>query len=141
MSSFGRPASARVLSVVFLLGAILTVGMQLVAGGAGVAAAIRIGPGLDVVEAGTLADLATGFFVVSWVPVAVMCLAAGLAAIVAHALPSWLGWTALLVSVGFFVGEAAPLSPIWYAPNFLYFAWILAVSVVLLRSGRVQAPA
>jgi hypothetical protein len=90
---------------------------------------------LDATGASVLFGLSNGIFVVSWSAVAAFLAASGFAAVWTRALPPWLGWSALVIGIALFLAGAAPLGAIWYLPYFLFFVWVLATSVVLLRSG------
>ena len=90
---------------------------------------------LDATGASVLFGLANGIFVVSWSAVAAFLAASGFAAHWTRALPRWLGWSALVIGIGLFLASADPLGAIWYLPYFLFFFWVLATSVVLLRSN------
>ena len=124
-----------VASTALLISACVTLAMQMASGAVNEAAAIRVEHGLDVSEAGTLADLATGFFVISWVGLGLMLLAAGFGALSSGALPRWLGLTAGLIGAGFLVVSAVPLAAFWLVPFFSFYVWVVSVSVVMLRSA------
>ena len=89
---------------------------------------------LDATGASLLSGLSNGIFVVSWFAVAAFLVASGFAALWTRQLPTWLGWSALVIGIGLFLAGAAPLTAIWLLPYFLFFVWVLAASVVLLRS-------
>jgi len=89
---------------------------------------------LDAVSASILYGLSNGIFVISWAAVAAFLVAAGVASLWSRALPSWLGWAALVIGVALFLAVAAPLGVFWYLPYLLFFIWVLAASVVLLRT-------
>jgi len=89
---------------------------------------------LDATGAGVLFGLSNGIFVVSWSAVAAFLAASGFAALRTRALLPWLGWSALVIGIGLFLAGADPLGAFWYLPYFLFYFWVLATSVVLLRS-------
>ena len=89
---------------------------------------------LDATSASVLSGLSNGIFVVSWSAIAAFLAASGFAALWTRALPPWLGWSALVIGIGLFLAAAAPLTAIWFFPYFLFFIWVLATSVVLLRT-------
>ena len=97
---------------------------------------------LDAVGASILWGASQGLFVVSWCAVGGFLVAAGAAALWSHGLPSWLGWWALVIGAGMFISSAVPLTSIWFYPYVLFFAWVIAASVVLLaqapRSRRAE---
>ena len=90
---------------------------------------------LDATGASVFSGILNGIFVVSWSAIAAFLAACGFAALWTRALPRWLGWAALVIGAGLFLAGAAPLTAIWYFPYFLFFLWVLATSVVLLRTG------
>jgi hypothetical protein len=84
--------------------------------------------------------LSNGIFVVSWSAIAAFLVASGFAALSTRALPQWLGWAALVIGIGMFLAGAAPLSPIWFFPYFLFLVWVLATSVVLIIGKPISSP-
>lgn len=88
---------------------------------------------LDAASASVLSGLSNGIFVVSWSAIAAFLAASGFAVLRTRTLPTWLGWSALVIGFGMFLAGAAPLTAIWFLPYFLFFVWVLATSVVLLR--------
>jgi hypothetical protein len=89
---------------------------------------------LDATSASVLSGLSNGIFVISWSAIAAFLGASGFAALWTRALPPWLGWSALVIGIGLFLAGAAPLTALWFFPYFLFFVWVLATSVVLLRT-------
>ena len=128
--------SAGIASIALLISSGVTLAMWMASGAVNEAAAIRVDHGLDVSEAGTLADLATGFFVMSWLGLAVMLLAVGFGALSSGALPRWLGWAGGLIGASFLFASAAPLAVFAFVPFVSFYSWIASVSVVILLSGR-----
>jgi hypothetical protein len=89
---------------------------------------------LDATGASVLYGVSNGFFVISWAAIGGFLVAAGVASLRSRAFPSWLGWAAVAIGVGMFLAVIAPLSAFWLLPYFLFFLWVLATSVMLLRS-------
>ena len=127
-------------SIALLIGASETVAMYMASGAANEAAAIRVDRGLDLSEAGTLADLATGFFVMSWIGVATVVFAAGVGIIASGALPRWLGWVAVVIGAAHLVAEAFPLTALGFVALLAFYVWVPVTSVLLLRSAGVKEP-
>ena len=90
---------------------------------------------LDATTASILFGIANGIFVASWAAIGGFLAASGAAALWSRALPSWLGWSALVIGPALFLTSAVPLQPIWYYPYFLFYIWVAATSVILLRSA------
>ncbi len=89
---------------------------------------------LDATSASVFYGLANGIFVVSWAAIAGFLVTAGMAALWSHTLPRWLAWSALVIGAALFLTVAIPLTFVWFFPYLLFYVWVLAVSVVLLRS-------
>jgi len=59
-------------------------------------------------------------------------------------LPRWIGWSSFVVALAHLVatlslardGAFSPTGAFGQAPGFLYLVWMLAASVVLLRTGE-----
>ncbi|HEV2476737.1 MAG TPA: hypothetical protein VGX22_09355 [Candidatus Dormibacteraeota bacterium] len=100
--------------------------------GIGVAETFRHGD-LDATAASVFYGLANGVFVTSWAAIGGFLISAGLASVWSRTLPVWLGWAGLVIGLGMFLAVAAPLTAFWFLPYFLFFFWVLATSVVLLR--------
>jgi len=90
---------------------------------------------LDATGASVLSGLANGIFVVSWSAIAAFLGACGFAVLWTRTLPSWLGWSAVVIGIAMFLSGAAPLTSVWFLPYVMFFGWVLAASVVLLRTG------
>jgi hypothetical protein len=90
---------------------------------------------LDVSTASLMYGLGNGFFAASWFAIAGLLFAAGLGALASRALPRWLGWSGLVSGVGYFVAACVPLTNLWFIPYALFYFWVVAVSIVLLRSA------
>ncbi len=127
--------AARFAAVVLLVGAGASLVMRMASGAANEAAAIRVDHGLDVSEAGALADLATGFFVMSWISLSVFFLAAGVGIMRSGSFPRWLGWAAVLIGIAHLPAPVVPLTSVWGIALLAFYMWVVAVSVVMLRSA------
>jgi hypothetical protein len=68
-----------------------------------------------------------------------LLIAAGIGAVWSHALPTWLGWSGTVIGLGSVIAPVAQLTAFWLIPFFLFYIWVVAVSVVLIRGGRSVA--
>ena len=48
-------------------------------------------------------------------------------------LPRWVGWWAVVSGVGLVLTRISWTNPIWLLPYLIFWAWVLAVAVLLLR--------
>jgi hypothetical protein len=129
-------SSENLLSIVVLLFGGVAAALLLGAAGAGGAALLRVGHGLDESGASTLSGLSNEFFVMSWFAIGGLLIAAGLGAVLSHALPIWLGWSGMVVGLGSMIAVGAQLTPVSLIPFFLFYFWVVAVGVVLIRDAR-----
>jgi hypothetical protein len=82
----------------------------------------------------TLFDMGNLTFANIWVSLAGMLLAVGILSIRADALPRWLGWSGLAIALGLVVARAFwERSGITFMPYGLFWLWLIAASVVLMR--------
>jgi hypothetical protein len=93
----------------------------------------RAGDGLSPEIAAILFDLGNFTFAASWVLAAGLVLATGAVALRTGVLPGWLGWYSVAVGLGLLAARAVWTSPVAFAPYLLYWVWLIAVSVVLIR--------
>jgi hypothetical protein len=121
-------------TAVLLFGGVASA-MLLAAAGAGSAALLRVGHGLDESGASTLSGLANEFFVISFFAIGGLLIAAGVGAVETHALPTWLGWSGIVIGLGLVIAVAAQLSAFWLIPFFLFYFWVVAVGVVLISDA------
>lgn len=93
-------------------------------------------------------DLGNVAFLIIGVPFAVMFAATGVVALRKHAFPVWLGWLSLALAVMYLVlpagilDESGPLGPggaLMLASGLVYFVWIAAITVVMVRRSGVLA--
>jgi hypothetical protein len=89
---------------------------------------------LDATTASVVFGLANALFASSWFTIAGLLLSASIGALSSGALPRWLTWSGLVVGCGLLVAAAAPLTQLYLTPYLLFFVWIVAVSVLLLRN-------
>lgn len=87
---------------------------------------------LDAAGASILYGLANGFFVISWAAIGGFLVTAGAASLWSRALPSLLGWAALVIGIGMFLSVAVPLTALWLLSYLLFFLWVMATSVLFL---------
>lgn len=128
-------------SIAVLLFGGVAAALLLTAIGAGAAAVLRVGHGLDDSGASTFSGLANEFFVLSWFALGGLLLAAGLGAISSRTLPTWLGWSGMVIGLGLVIAPAAQLTAFGLIPFFLYYVWVVVASVVLIRDARsMQMP-
>jgi hypothetical protein len=112
----------------------LVTATQVVSGGGWTLAMGRIGGGLGPELARTLFDMGNLTFANIWVSLAGMLLAAGILSIRADALPRWLGWSGLAIALGLVVARAFwERSGITFMPYGLFWLWLIAASVALMR--------
>src|SRR5438309_5032272 len=128
--------SDHVPSIAVLLFGGVAAAMLLASIGSGAAALLRVGHGLDESGASTLSGLANEFFVMSWFAIGGLLLGAGLGAVSSHTLPTWLGWSGSVIGLGSVAAVAGQLTAFWLIPFWLFYAWVVAVSVALIRGAR-----
>jgi uncharacterized membrane protein len=51
----------------------------------------------------------------------------------------WLGWTGLVVGVGLVVARIFWTSTVAFTPYVLFWVWLVAISVVMIRRSRAQS--
>jgi hypothetical protein len=95
-------------------------------------AAFRIDEGLDPQIARLTFDLGSLSFANGWLTLGTFAAAAGLA-VLAAGMPRWLGWWPVVAGVGLVLARTAVTSDIWLLPYFLFWAWVVAFGVRLLR--------
>jgi phage shock protein PspC (stress-responsive transcriptional regulator) len=122
------------LSTTALAGGILLVASEL--GGAGAVNALltRAGHDLSAAEAMTLFDLAQALLFLFWAGGTLFLTATAVASLKLHALPRWLGGVAAGIAA---VSLIAPASTqLLHIPATLFYLWVIAASIVLLRVPR-----
>lgn len=110
-------------------------------GGGWELAILRLGEGLETETLQLLFDLGNMTFASFWVALAGMLLAAGVITIRDGALPRWLGWFGLLVALALLAVRAVwfTASGVKFLPYMLFWVWLIAASVSLMRRARVAA--
>jgi hypothetical protein len=76
-------------------------------------------------------------FANAWVAMGSFAVASGWVVLITRVLPRWLGWWALVAGVGLVLARFVWTSQLWLAPYFLFWIWVVVVSVQLVR-GRVH---
>lgn len=86
-----------------------------------------------------LFDHANLAFANLWVMCASLALAASTLFVVRRALPRWLGWLGIVSAIGLLAARAVwSTSELWFLPFALFYVWLVAVSLTLVR--RAEAP-
>jgi hypothetical protein len=75
----------------------------------------------------------------SWFAIGGLLLAAGLGALSSHTLPTWLGWSGSVIGLGSVIPVAGQLTAFWLIPLWLFYIWVVAMGVVLIRGARSTA--
>jgi hypothetical protein len=97
---------------------------------------------LDPQVARLIFDQGSLTFAKSWVCLGGFAAGAGMAVLTGRAIPTWLGWWALVDAVGFLVARALWLTQFWLVPYLLLWLWIVNVSIlILVRTRRERRPA
>ena len=118
-----------------LAGGWLLVAVEVSGAGAISALLARAGHALSTAEALTLFDLAQALLFLFWAGGVIFLGAVAALSLTRRVLPRWLGGTAAVIAVVFLV--AAPLSPhLLHLPATLFYLWVAATSVVLLRASQ-----
>ena len=96
-------------------------------------ALFRINEGLDPQIAQLLFDEGNFNFANTWVTLGSMLLAAGIVFREAGTYPKWLGGGSILLAVGLILGRALWTSQIAFLPYTLFWVWMIAFGIYLLR--------
>jgi hypothetical protein len=96
-------------------------------------AMFRINEGLDPQIARLLFDQGNLNFANTWVSIGSMVLAAGILFHQSRNFPRWLGWGSLVIGIGLFLARIVWTSQIAFAPYVLFWVWMIAVGIILLR--------
>ena len=84
--------------------------------------------------ASLLYGLDNGLFVTTWLAIGGLLAAAGVGGLTSGTLPGWLSWPAPFIGAWFLVAASLPLTALWFAPYVLFYVWVVAASVVLIRT-------
>ena len=76
-------------------------------------------------------------FANAWVAMGSLALAGGWVVLRTGMFGRWLGWWAVVAGAGLVFARFVWTSEVWIAPYFLFWIWVVVVSVQLLR-GRVR---
>ena len=96
-------------------------------------ALFRINEGLDPKIAQLLFDEGNFNFANTWVSLGSMLLAAGIVFRGAGTYPKWLGGGSILLAVGLILARALWTSQIAFLPYVLFWVWMIAFGIYLLR--------
>ena len=113
--------------------------LALVAGGGFWHLAVFRNEGLDPQIARLLFDLGNFTFATIWVVLGALVISVGLSAVGYAAFPKWLGWTGLVVGIGLVVARVFWTSQAAFTPYVLFWAWLIALSVVMFRRAKAAA--
>jgi hypothetical protein len=104
-----------------------------VGGGGWQLATFRTAEGLDPQLARFAFDMGNLGFASAWVALGSFAIAAGWVLLTSPSFPRWLGWWALAAGVGLVAARAVWTSPFWFFPYILFWVWVVAMCVVVLR--------
>jgi hypothetical protein len=99
---------------------------------------LRIENGLEPQLARYIFDLGNYSFATMWALIANMLLASGLASLRHHALPRWLAWFSLLDGLALLIAYPLWINEVGVLPFLLYWVWVIAVCIVLIRDPGVE---
>ena len=128
------------LSTVALGSGLVVVAVSAIAGSGWALAVFRIGEGLDPQLARFQFDFGNFGFATIWVMLASFLLASSAVALRTAALPRWIGWMGLVIAILLLIARAfwaAPSGAI-FLPYLLFWIWLIATSVILIRQARRQ---
>lgn len=130
------------MSLVAIGSALAGVAVSMANNGWGLAV-FRIEEGLDPQLARYLFDEGNFGFATLWVFLAGFLFTVGIVTLRDGALPRWLGWLGLLTAVALLISRAFWDSPSGaiFVPYMLFYLWLIAASIVLIRSAGSSARA
>ncbi len=99
-------------------------------------AAFRVAEGLDPQIARLTFDMGNIAFASAWVALGSFALATGWAVLSTRLLPPWLGWWAVIAGVCLVAARAVWTTQFWLVGFSLFWVWVIALGVVLLRPAR-----
>jgi hypothetical protein len=105
-------------------------------------ASFRVSEGLDPQIARLAYDMGNMAFASAWVAFGSFALATGWALLSSRMWPRWLGWWAVAAGVCLVAAKAMWTTPFWLLGYFLFWIWVIALCVLLLRrASRAQGVA
>jgi hypothetical protein len=116
-----------VLSAVLGMAPVLSSGWQL--------AVFRQADGVDPQISRLAFDLGNLSFASGWVALGGFAIATGWAVLASRALPRWLGWWALTAGACLVAARFVWTTPNWLIGYFLLWVWVIAVSLMFLRTA------
>ena len=96
-------------------------------------AAFRVSEGMDPQIARLTFDMGNMAFASAWVALGSFALATGWAVLSTRLLPLWLGWSAVIAGVCLVAARAVWTTQFWLVGFSLFWVWVIALCVVLLR--------
>ena len=82
-------------------------------------------------------DVGNLCFANAWVAMGSFAVACGWVVLSTRVLGRWLGWSAIVAGAGLVLSRFVWTTGAWYAPYFLFWIWVVVVSVQLIR-GRLR---
>jgi len=111
-----------------------------VVGGSWELVVLRRDEGVDPEIQRLLFDQGNLAFANLWVMCASLAFATSTLFLVRRALPRWLGWLGIVSAIGLLAVRAVwSTTELWFLPFVLFYVWLVAVSLTLVR--RAEAPA
>lgn len=110
-------------------------------------AVFRMDEGVDPQLSRFAFDAANLGFATSWMLLGSFAIATGWLVLSSRTLPDWLGWPAIVAGLGLLAARAAWETPFWFFPYALFWIWIVALSIYILRwsvggkAGAQRCPA
>lgn len=128
-------------SMTVLAAGLLVVATSFIGYATEAAAYYRAGHGIEFDVARALLDTGNFAYALAWGGLAIFVAAAATVGLRTRALPRWLGLAAILLAAGFLIALAFPESAVGEIADLGLWAWVVAVSIVLLRRGLPPASA
>lgn len=85
-------------------------------------------------------DLGNLGFANAWLALGSFAIASGWVLLASRALPAWWAWWAIVSGAGLVVVRFAWEGWIWTAPYFVFWAWIIALAIRLIRRPALEPP-
>jgi hypothetical protein len=102
-------------------------------------AMFRVEEGIDPQIARLAFDMGNFGFASSWIPVASLLIASGWIILETRVFTRWLGWGAIVVGIGLLASRAAWTSAVVFVPYLLFWLWVIAICVTLLRRRETES--